>query len=85
MLKLHAQNIETLCQNINAQNIDFVLKRNIGIMLKMPKCSYICSRQKRSHSVAIQSFTTWLSYCRAHNNSWSTDNFLSIVLYIQPL
>jgi len=38
-------NAETLCSNYR----DFVLKQNIGVVFKMPKCSYICSKQKRSH------------------------------------
>jgi len=45
---------------------------------------YILKAETFTH-VAIQSFTMWLSYCIAHDNSWTIADNCNFQSIVQPL
>jgi len=73
------KNIETCSDNYR----DCMTKhhtQNRDVMLKLQKWSYIlCSKNSYKKSCRIQNFTTMH---RTQDNSWTTDNFRPIVLYV---
>ena len=50
------------------------------VMLKLQKSS----PQKKHSTCSNSELCNMVTILKAHNNSWTTDNFQSIALYVQP-